>query len=88
MNDRNLERSLKALANGRRLSILRILKKRGEATVGSISDGIRLSFRSTSKHLSVLSAVDIVEHEQRSSEVFYRIQNNVARPVRTLLSFL
>lgn len=88
MDDRNFERSLKALANRRRLLILRTLKKNREATVGSIAERIKLSFRSTSKHLAVLSAADIVEHEQRSSQVFYRIQSNLAQPVRLLLSFL
>ena len=70
---KELEKVLKALANKRRLAILQFLKNRKEATVGEISETIRLSFRSTSRHLAVLSNADILEKEQRSTEVYYRI---------------
>lgn len=72
-NIKNLERALKALANKRRLAILQYLKKEGEANVGDIASEIKLSFTATSKHLGVLSAADIVEKEQRSLEMWYKI---------------
>ena len=53
--EKELEWILKALANRRRLGILRVLKQNREATVGDIAAEIRLSFRSTSKHLGVLT---------------------------------
>ena len=88
MDDRRFERSLKALANGRRLSILRLLKKRKELSVTDIAEKIRLSFRSTSRHLAILSAAEIVEREQRSLQVFYRIRDSLARVVNSVLSLL
>ena len=63
---RELERILKALANRRRLAILKYLKKTHEATVGEIAGEIKLSFKSTSKHLCVLAGADIIERDQRS----------------------
>ena len=67
------ERILKALANRRRLAIIQFLKKEKEATVGDIAEHIHLSFKATSKHLGVLAAVDIVEKEQRSLQMWYSL---------------
>lgn len=70
---RDLERILKALANKRRLAIVVYLRKKHEASVGVIAAEIKLSFKATSKHLGVLYAADIVEREQRSLSMFYKL---------------
>ncbi len=70
---KKLERTLKALANRRRLAIVSYLKKRREAPVGEIAHEINLSLKATSKHLGILAAADILEKEQRSLQVFYRL---------------
>ena len=85
---RELEKKLKALANRRRLAILAYLKKEREATVGEIAREINLSFKATSKHLGILSAVDILEKDQRSLQMFYRFCSNQAPAVRHILSIL
>lgn len=72
-NLNELERVIKALANKRRLAIVRYLKKEREATVSSIAGEIKLSFKATSKHLGVLLAANIVEKDQRSLQVWYRL---------------
>jgi len=77
MKEKELERILKALANKRRLAILSFLRKRKEANVGEIAETIHLSIKSTSRHLMVLSGADILDRDQRSSEVFYRLSNIV-----------
>lgn len=87
-NDKELERVLKAVANHRRLAILRMLKKRREATVGAIAEKIGLSFKSTSRHLRVLFAADIVDREQRSLEVYYRLAAGLSTPVPEILRLL
>jgi len=66
------ERQLKILANRRRLAILILLRKKKEMSVSDIAEDIRLSFTSTSKHLSMLERAGFVEKEQRSLNVFYR----------------
>lgn len=75
-NHKKLERMLKASANRRRFLILAFLKKEKEATVGEIAEHIHLSFKSTSRHLAILYATEMVERTQRSSEVFYRLIDN------------
>jgi len=85
---RELEKILKALANKRRLAILKYLKKNEEATVGEISSAIKLSYKATSQHLVILSGVDILEREQRSLEAYYRISRNRNSIVNQVLGAL
>ncbi|HUZ92698.1 MAG TPA: metalloregulator ArsR/SmtB family transcription factor [Candidatus Paceibacterota bacterium] len=66
-----LEKTLKALANRRRLAILKYLARVGERSVTEIAREIRLSVRSTSRHLRVLFGAGILEKDQRGLEVFY-----------------
>ena len=87
-NDREIERVLKALANKRRLAILRFLKKSHEATVGDIAEEIKLSFKSTSRHLSVLSAADILQYDKRSLQVYYRIASSLSATARRIFDLL
>ena len=87
---RELEKSLKVLANRRRLAILKYLKKNREASVGEIAGEIGLSFKSTSRHLAILSAVDILEKDQRSLQVYYRLASfqDQKPAVKTVIGFL
>ena len=76
---KKLEKLLKVLANARRLNILGYLQRCKEASVGEVSEEIGLSFKSTSRHLNVLFAADLVEKEQRSLEVYYRLSESAKR---------
>ena len=88
MKEKELERTLKALANKRRFTILRFLKKKKEASVGEIAHAINLSFRATSKHLGILSMADLVEYEQRSLQIYYWLSKEQNKIVKALLSVL
>lgn len=88
MNEKELEKVLKALANKRRLAILKYLKKVGRSSVGEIASSIKLSFKATSKHLMILSNVDIVEKEQISLSMFYFLSKNNNPIVSKLLSII
>ncbi|MEX2033475.1 MAG: metalloregulator ArsR/SmtB family transcription factor [Candidatus Colwellbacteria bacterium] len=74
---REMERVLKALANKRRLAIVKYLKKHREASVGELAGAIKLSFKSTSRHLNILTAADILDKDQRSLQVFYRLSDTL-----------
>jgi DNA-binding transcriptional ArsR family regulator len=82
---REVERILKALANRRRLEILWYLKEHKEATVTAIASKIKLSFKATSKHLSVLYGADIVDRQQRSLQMFYRLHPDI-HPIAKYIS--
>ncbi len=85
---RKLEKILKALANRRRLAILKYLKENKEAPVAEIAGEINLSFKATSKHLGILSAVDIIEREQRSLQMFYHLSAEQEPPAKYIISIL
>lgn len=88
MKEKELERVLKALANKRRLSIISFLRRRGEANVGDIAEAIKLSIKSTSRHLAVLSGADILDREQRSSKVFYKLNTSISELFAPLIKSL
>lgn len=83
-----MEKNLKALANRRRLAILKFLKNNREASVKQIATQIKLSIKATSKHLVILLALDIVEREQRSLNVFYSISAKLKPEIKCIINLL
>ena len=75
MNEKELEKELKALANRRRLLIIKFLKKCHKASVTEIAREIKLSFKSTSHHLAILFAADVVQREQQNLNAFYSLNS-------------
>ena len=86
--EKELEKQLRAMGNQRRLAILKYLKTNREAPVGEIANEINLSFKSTSRHLSVLASADILEKEQRSLQVFYRLASTHPSAVAHVITIL
>ncbi|MDP1688762.1 MAG: metalloregulator ArsR/SmtB family transcription factor [bacterium] len=85
---KELEKTLKAFANKRRLEMVKYIKRKHEAPVGDIAKEIKLSFKSTSKHLSILLSADILEREQRSLQMFYRLNLTQKAVAKQIISFL
>lgn len=85
---KELERQLKALANRRRLAIIKYLKTNREANVSELARAIKLSFKSTSHHLRLLSNTDFLEKEQKGLFVLYRLADSPNPLLKTLLSGL
>ena len=88
MDIRKLEKILKALANRRRLAILRYLKKNKVASVADIADEIKLTFKATSNHLRVLATLDLLEREQQGYHGMYRIVKDQKPVVQYIISLL
>ena len=86
--DKELERVIKALANSRRIAIVRHVMRRREVSVGDIAEAIRLSLWATSRHLSRLYAAGILEKEQRSLQMFYRIADDIPTHASKLIAIL
>jgi len=81
---KKLERAFKALANHRRLAIIRLLSKNKELSVADIAGRIKLSFTSTSKHLQILHRLDILDRRQESLVVYYRLANPLPPLIKQL----
>jgi DNA-binding transcriptional ArsR family regulator len=88
MKEKDFEKIFKALANRRRLAIIRYLKKRKSATVGSVAGEIKLSFKSTSKHLNILFAADLVDREQRDLQKFYSLSDSLPDFIKPVILIL
>lgn len=85
---KELEKLLKALANRRRLAILKYLKENQRASVGELAYEISLSFKATSKHLAILSSVDIVDKTQVGLQMFYSLLPKQKPVVKRILKLL
>ncbi len=80
-----LEKCYKALANRRRLTILKYIKKVNKASVGQIAKELKLTLKATSRHLSQLSGVDGLEKEQQGLKVFYSLNKQSSGIINHLL---
>jgi DNA-binding transcriptional ArsR family regulator len=86
--DKENEKILKALANRRRIAIIKILKKGKLLSVSAIAEEIKLSFRATSRHLNILTASDILDRDQQGLTVYYRISSGMPALARTVIQAL
>lgn len=68
-----VEQIFKALANRRRLTILRLLSAQGSTSVGDIAAELKLSYAATSRHLRALLNTNLVEQEQVNTTVNYSL---------------
>ncbi len=83
-NSSQLEKTLKALANRRRLKIMKYLQSVGSASVITIAKEIKSTFRTASKHLRLLKNIDILECDQKRFENHYRL----ITPLHPLVKFV
>ena len=85
---KDFEKELKALANKRRLAIIKYLKRAHEASVGEMAEEISLSLRSTSRHLAVLTSASVIESDQRGLYVFYRLAAKLRPATKSIVDLL
>ena len=85
---KEVEKILKALANRRRLTIVKYLNKAGSASVGEIADEIKLSFKATSKHLGIMRSADILDRNQVNLTMIYSLNEPLKPILKTILSIL
>ncbi|MFT5359923.1 MAG: DNA-binding transcriptional ArsR family regulator [Candidatus Paceibacteria bacterium] len=88
MQTKRIEKILKPLASKRRLDILKALKENGVLPVWEISSIIKLSFKSTSKHLLELYRVNLVDFERRGQESHYYVPQQKSRLVKYIVTLL
>ena len=84
MSNIRLEKVFKALANRRRLSIIKFLSQRGVANVSEIADHIGISIKATSKHLIKMSSVGIVGRNQKTKYMLYFVKTDPIQIIKKL----
>jgi DNA-binding transcriptional ArsR family regulator len=88
LNPKDLEKILKAFANKRRIAILRLIRVKRGVTLGDIADEIKLSYKTTSKHLGILTNIGIVEREQQGFRASYTIASDLQESARKILNVI
>lgn len=85
---KKLEKILKAFGNVSRLRIVKYLKANKFASVIDISRNTKCSYKATSKHLSILFRVDIVDRQQSMYEMHYRIADNLDPATQAIIDLI
>jgi ArsR family transcriptional regulator len=83
-----LEKIFRALANHKRLEIIRLLGDMRPRPVVAIAEKIKLSQKSTSKHLIMLAQLDILEKERHANMVHYSLNKSLPRLAQLILPFI
>ena len=79
----------RALANPNRLKIIKILSSGESLPVSMIARDIKISLKSTSKHLIMFKNLDILDAVRKQGRVFYSLNADVPADLRkTLALFL
>lgn len=73
MEDKEVVKILKAVANENRFTILKCLQKEKELSVGDLAEMTKSPFRSVSRDLYVLRKVNLVQFRNHYSERLYSI---------------
>lgn len=80
-----LERTLKALANRRRLAMLVYLDRHPRTPVTDVAHALKISVRTASKHLRLLALAELVDREQRSLQMLYSLVEPRTQLLKTIL---
>lgn len=83
---KKIEKTFKALANQKRLEVLIFLHKNKNASVGEIADKIKISIKSTSKHLFTLYHADFLWRERVHGLTVYSLNDNMGDVEKSLLA--
>jgi predicted transcriptional regulator len=67
----------KVLGNINRLKIMKMLASGKIMNVTEVADELKISLKSTSKHLIILERFDLLESEGKSSRVYYSLNKNM-----------
>jgi len=86
MEEKELMKILKAVANENRFTILKCLHKDKELSVGDLAEATDSPFRSVSRDLAVLRSAGLVQSKNHYSTRLYSI--NIPNFPEELLSFL
>jgi DNA-binding transcriptional ArsR family regulator len=87
-NFKEIEITMKALGNMRRLAILRYIRSHKESSVGELAGDARISIQATSKNLSVLTKADILDREQRGMQAYFFLSPTMPDIAKRIVSSL
>ena len=75
----------RGLANPYRLRIIALLQRNGSMSVSALTEALGITIKNTSRNLSIMQNLDILESEGRDGHVFYRLNHRLADDIRQVL---
>ena len=87
MQRKDFTRCLKALANERRVRIVQELLTAAPLDVDALARRIKLSYKSTAKHVAQLERCDFLDRTNVGAQALYRV-NRSHQLLRAILSHL
>jgi|GEM_PF-1568419 predicted transcriptional regulator len=88
MSIREFEQLFKAVGSKRRIAIIKYVKRNPGASVFEVAEEIGLAFRTTSKHLGILSTVGILEREQSGFRAAYVIIRELTPEAKAVVALI
>ena len=88
MEIKNISKNLKAISNIQRLKIIGFLKKTKSSNISEISDFLKLSYRSTDKHLQILKNVEIIISQNINGKQIYFLNKNQIGYMKNIIKIL
>jgi DNA-binding transcriptional ArsR family regulator len=76
----------KALGNINRLKIIQMLANGQSLNVTDIAGKIKVSIKSTSRHLMILRNLELLDSEGRLGHVFYSLNKNLANDLKKAIN--
>jgi len=77
----------KALANSNRLKIIKMLQNK-KMNVGQITEGLDISFVSTSRHLVLLRNFEVIQSEGKDGHVFYFLNPQIPPDFKKVINLI
>lgn len=85
MKYNELVKIMRVLAGRKRLEILNLLSDARGRSVSDIAEHIKLSLKSTSKHVLLLAQVDLLDYRRQKNVVWYKLSAEVPPYLKTIL---
>ena len=85
MRLRELEHIFRVLSGRKRLEILRLMLDGKSRAVGEVAVAVKLSLKSTSKHVILLAQVGLLDRRRGGFSVYYQLANDTPRYLEAVL---
>lgn len=82
-----LQQSMKALADGTRREILKLLREK-KLSAGEISERFSISDAAISRHLSILKEAGLIEDERSGKFIYYQLNTSVLEEIMLFIASL
>lgn len=84
--EKELAKMFKIFGNKYKLAVLKLLKQKGEKSVGQIADDLEIPFNTVSKYLLQLARQGLLTRRYDTPFVLYKIPNSVPEKLKIILS--